>query len=75
MVLALCEMQTASSRIWIRFAESISYDNNDYTKSPSASPTVSFFLCLSVCLSLYIYIVTWICKRNRKSISKEVYMN
>ena len=31
MVLVLCEMQSASSRIWTRVAVSISYDDNHYT--------------------------------------------
>ena len=30
-VLVLCEMLSVSSRIWTRVAESISYDDNDYT--------------------------------------------
>ena len=30
-VLVLCEMQSASSRIWTRVAVSISYDDNHYT--------------------------------------------
>ena len=30
-VLVLCEMQSVSSRIWTRFAVSISYDDNHYT--------------------------------------------
>ena len=30
-VLVRCEMQSVSSRIWTRFAVSISYDDNDYT--------------------------------------------
>ena len=30
-VLVLCEMQSVASRIWIRVAVSISYDDNDYT--------------------------------------------
>ena len=30
-VLVLCEMQSASSRIWARVAVSISYDDNNYT--------------------------------------------
>ena len=33
-VLALCEMQTASSRIWTLVTVSISYDNNNYTTGP-----------------------------------------
>ena len=33
MVLALCEMQSVSSRIWTRAAVSISYDDNHYTIS------------------------------------------
>ena len=34
-VLVLCEMQLAWSRIWIRFAVSISYDDNHYTTGTS----------------------------------------
>ena len=30
-VLVLCEMQSVSSRIWIRVAVFISYDDNHYT--------------------------------------------
>ena len=33
MVLALCEMQSVSSKIWTRVAVSISYDDNHYTIS------------------------------------------
>ena len=33
--LVLCEMQWVSSRIWTRFAVSISYDDNHYTTGPS----------------------------------------
>ena len=36
-VLVLCEMQSVSSRIWTRVAVSISYDDNHYTTSTSAS--------------------------------------
>ena len=36
MVLVLCEMQSASSRIWTRAAVSISYDDNHYTTGTSA---------------------------------------
>ena len=32
MVLVLCEMQSVSSRIWIRVVVSISYDDNHYTR-------------------------------------------
>ena len=35
MVLVLCEMQLASSRIWTRVAVSISYDDNHYTTGTS----------------------------------------
>ena len=31
-VLVLCEIQTTSSRIWTWIANSISYDDNNYTK-------------------------------------------
>ena len=34
-VLVLCEMQSVSSRIWIRVAVSISYDDNHYTTGTS----------------------------------------
>ena len=34
-VLMLCEMQSVSSRIWTRVAESISYDDNHYTMGTS----------------------------------------
>ena len=34
-ILVLCEMQTASSRIWTRVAVSISYDDNHYTTDTS----------------------------------------
>ena len=34
-VLVLCEMQSASSRIWTRVAVSISYDDNHYTTGTS----------------------------------------
>ena len=34
-VLVLCEMQSASSRIWTRVAVSISYDDNHYTSGTS----------------------------------------
>ena len=36
-VLVLCEMQSASSRIWTRVAVSISYDDNHYTTGTSKS--------------------------------------
>ena len=35
-VLALCEMQSVSSRIWTRVTISISYDNNHYTTGTTA---------------------------------------
>ena len=34
-VLAICEMQSVSSRIWTRVAVSISYDNTHYTTGTS----------------------------------------
>ena len=37
-VLVLCEMQSASSRIWNRVAVSISYDDNHYTTSTLLLP-------------------------------------
>ena len=33
-VLALCEIQMVSSRIWTPVTDSISYDDNHYTKRP-----------------------------------------
>ena len=44
-VLVLCEIQSASSRIWTRVAVSISYDDNHYTTGTS-------LLSLSLSLSL-----------------------
>ena len=36
-VLVLCEIQSASSRIWTRVAVSISYDDNHYTTGTKQS--------------------------------------
>ena len=43
MVLALCEMQSVSSKIWTRIAMSISFDDNHYTTGTSYSRTITFF--------------------------------
>ena len=42
-VLVLCEMQTASSRIWTQYAVSISCYNNHYTVSTCQSASLSLF--------------------------------
>ena len=39
-VLGLCEMQSVSSRIWTRVAESISYDDNHYSTKQSDSEVI-----------------------------------
>ena len=46
-VLVLCEMQSASSRIWTRIAVSISHDDNHYTTDTSKW-WLSYPLCVSV---------------------------
>ena len=38
MVLVLCEIQSALSRIWTNIAVSISYDHNHYTTGTSKTP-------------------------------------
>ena len=43
-------MQSASSRIWIRVAVSISYDDNHYTTGTSISIYVCVCVCVRVCL-------------------------
>ena len=43
----LCEMQSASSRIWTRVAVSISYDDNNYTTFEWYQP-VKVILCLEI---------------------------
>ena len=43
MVLVLCEMQSVTSRIWTRVAESISYDDNHYTTGTSWYMYIVFF--------------------------------
>ena len=40
-------MQSFSSRIWIRVAVSISYDDNDYTTGSSSSDSFWFSLFLA----------------------------
>ena len=52
-ILALCEMQTTSSRIWSRDTMSISYDDKCYSTSTSLS--------LSLSIYIYIYIYIYIC--------------
>ena len=52
-VLVLCEMQSASARIWTHVAMSISYKHNHYTTGSSS-------LSLSLSLSLYIYIYIYV---------------
>ena len=42
-VLVLCEMQSVSSRIWIRVAVSISYNDNHYTTGTSLYANVNVF--------------------------------
>ena len=42
-VLALCEMQSVSSRIWTHVAVSISYDDNHYTMGTSCLYYTQFF--------------------------------
>ena len=42
-VLMLCEMQSASSRIWTRVAVSISYDDNHYTTGTSTFDEIWVF--------------------------------
>ena len=41
-VLVLCEMQTASSRIWTLVVELISFDDNHYTMTISSYPTPTY---------------------------------
>ena len=44
-VLVLCDMQSVSSRIWIRVAVSISYDDNHYTTGTSKK---LFVICVLI---------------------------
>ena len=46
-VLVLCEMQSASSRIWTCVAVFISYDNNHYTMGTSKSIVVEYWVLLN----------------------------
>ena len=59
MILALCEMQTASPRIWTLVALSISYDDDHCTMATSP-PIIYLSIYLSISLSLYIYIYIYI---------------
>ena len=47
-VLMLCEMQSASSRIWTRVAVSISYDDNHYTMGTSFGLYL-YMYCVVIC--------------------------
>ena len=53
-VLVLCEMQSVLSRIWTRFAVSISYDDNHYT-----TDTFSY-IWLYICMCVWMYVYFWL---------------
>ena len=53
-VLVLCEMQSASSKIWTRFVVSISYDDNHYT-------TGTFNTCMNIYTHMCLYVCVCMC--------------
>ena len=63
-VLVLCEMQSASSRIWTRVAVSISYDDNHYTTGTSIGTRhYLMMITIEVLIILWNRIVFWVFKR------------
>ena len=69
--LVLCEMLSVSSRIWIRVAVSISYNDNHYTTGTSTKRVDNCLRFLNkVCLLNYEYIVKYFftCKELPKSL-------
>ena len=64
-VLVLCEMQSVSSRIWIRVAVSISYDDNHYTMGTSITPRAPPNLWEPVCHEQQLTI--WALKINQQA--------
>ena len=58
-VLARCEMQSVSSRIWTCVAVSISFENNHYTTGTSVD-YISIGICLKIDVENFVFFQTMV---------------